>query len=441
MGSLGPKGRLALAFFLIFSSSALICGADWQIQSDPSDSLIMPPPLPDNGTSATYLLMLELRDYQTKALVNDTHALISISDNRSGETTQTIEYIGPSGQARIMLAAGHYDISLVVDQIDTAGKDYYYSFSKSIASNQTQTIYLFPVGSVVGSVVSSQGQMVVGAKVKLDCGSDYGQIEPLVSDEFGQFNAPLAPASDCRISAVSGSQTGYEDVSIRRGGRVVSKIMLNESVGANAPGTFGVPFSGEIAGFIIGGIIVVGLLFLFYKFEKQEHGAPKEGDKGQPAEFGQKLKKGDKNKPGESSFVPDAKATKKKESKSKHAQHGKSRIPVSSLSYHLSTHPFSASHAAIPANVHASSSLPAPAVSARAQDILKTLSENEKKVAEHLLSSGNNSTQARMRNSLGMPKTSLARVLQMLERKRVVEVERIGKLKKVRLTDWFLGRE
>ena len=97
-------------------------------------------------------------------------------------------------------------------------------------------------------------------------------------------------------------------------------------------------------------------------------------------------------------------------------------------------------------------SLPSPSVAsapahsistrpARADDILKTLSENEKSVVKFLLENNAFGTQARIKNSIGMPKTSLSRILRMLERKRVVEIERIGKLKKVKLTSWFMENE
>ena len=76
----------------------------------------------------------------------------------------------------------------------------------------------------------------------------------------------------------------------------------------------------------------------------------------------------------------------------------------------------------------------------RIQDILKTLKPKEKSIVEFLLQNNNSSSQARIRHSTGLARTSLARCLQDLESKNVVAVERLGKLVKVRLTDWFLGK-
>lgn len=77
----------------------------------------------------------------------------------------------------------------------------------------------------------------------------------------------------------------------------------------------------------------------------------------------------------------------------------------------------------------------------RTNDIIKTLREKEKTVVNVLLQSNGTSTQAKIKTATGIPKTSLARVLETLRAKNIVEIEILGKLKKVRLTRWFLGTE
>jgi len=80
-------------------------------------------------------------------------------------------------------------------------------------------------------------------------------------------------------------------------------------------------------------------------------------------------------------------------------------------------------------------------LSSRTRDVMKTLKDKEKGVVNFLLENDNKSTQARIRYDTGIPKTSLARILMGLELKKVIKIEKIGKLKKVELTDWFLGKE
>lgn len=78
--------------------------------------------------------------------------------------------------------------------------------------------------------------------------------------------------------------------------------------------------------------------------------------------------------------------------------------------------------------------------SARILDILKTLKPKEASVVEFLLQNKNESSQSKIRHGTGLARTSLARCLTDLESKNLVCVERHGKLVKVRLSDWFLGR-
>lgn len=80
-------------------------------------------------------------------------------------------------------------------------------------------------------------------------------------------------------------------------------------------------------------------------------------------------------------------------------------------------------------------------LSSRTEDVINTLKEKEKNVVEFLLKNGNKGTQSKVRYATGIPKTSLARVLVSLELKKIVKVEKIGKLKKIELTPWFLGKD
>jgi uncharacterized membrane protein len=72
---------------------------------------------------------------------------------------------------------------------------------------------------------------------------------------------------------------------------------------------------------------------------------------------------------------------------------------------------------------------------------METLNEREKKVVQFLLEEKGIATQAKIRNGTAIPKTSLVRVFQSLETKKVVSIEKIGKMKKITVTDWFMGKE
>ena len=80
-------------------------------------------------------------------------------------------------------------------------------------------------------------------------------------------------------------------------------------------------------------------------------------------------------------------------------------------------------------------------LSSRTRDLMKTLKEKELNVVNFLLENNNKSTQAKIRYGTGIPKTSLARIFVSLELKKAVRIETIGKLKKIELTGWFLGKD
>jgi uncharacterized membrane protein len=73
--------------------------------------------------------------------------------------------------------------------------------------------------------------------------------------------------------------------------------------------------------------------------------------------------------------------------------------------------------------------------------ILKTLNNKEKTVVEFLLANGNKTSQAKIRHATGIPRTSLSRVLQSLENKKIINIEKHGKMVNINLTDFFLGKK
>ena len=77
--------------------------------------------------------------------------------------------------------------------------------------------------------------------------------------------------------------------------------------------------------------------------------------------------------------------------------------------------------------------------SSRTNDLLKTLRDNEKKVVEFLLEQKDPIHLSKIHHKTGMSKGSLFRNIRSLERKNIVETSSEGRIKKVKLTPWFLG--
>ncbi len=84
---------------------------------------------------------------------------------------------------------------------------------------------------------------------------------------------------------------------------------------------------------------------------------------------------------------------------------------------------------------------PAPQQPKRTRDIINTLNQKEKSIVTFLLENNNESTQNKIYHATFIPKTSLSRSLLLLEQKRIIRIEKLGNLRKVKLTKWFLDKD
>ena len=80
-------------------------------------------------------------------------------------------------------------------------------------------------------------------------------------------------------------------------------------------------------------------------------------------------------------------------------------------------------------------------ISKRAQDLMQTMNEREKKVVQYLLDNGGRSTQNKICRGTFIPKTSLSRCIRLLEQKRIIAVERFQNIVKIELTAWFMDKD
>jgi uncharacterized membrane protein len=76
----------------------------------------------------------------------------------------------------------------------------------------------------------------------------------------------------------------------------------------------------------------------------------------------------------------------------------------------------------------------------RGKDLFQTLRVNEKKIVEFLTQHSGSTYLSKIHHKTGISKSSLFRNLESLERKNIVETAREGKIRKVKLTDWFLEK-
>ena len=341
------KRVIVFTLFLILS----FCVVAEELPTFELDNAVVAPPLPPETVDEGKLeFQLELKDYDTKKLINDTHVDIALI---SDKTINTLQYVGSSGILKLVLEPGDYEIVLKVDKIETDGKDYFYKGSYTVISDSLETVMLLGAGSVRGIVYNAKGEALRNAIVEVECTADYGEKDATKTDRYGSFAMYWLPEGHCRISAAQNNRVGFENVNIEKGDLEEVEIKLGGTIAE----------SNYLWLMIIAVLIGAAALMYFRK----------------------------------------PKVAKKETTKI---------MVVRKKEYHP-----------------------------RILDIMRTLKDNEKKIAEYLLENKGKTTQAYIKNSLGIPKTSLARSLKMLEAKNVVSIERIGKMKKVNLTDWFLGKE
>ena len=338
---------------------------------------IIPPPIPDPdddvpmttsellkgaGDEEIFDAVLNLRDINTKAPIQDIHVYVEISS--AGEEVKTLQYVSESG-LKLLLKSGEYSMVLRVDELDTQGNDYYIKTKIKVSADMQETLYLFPIGSIRG-LVSTNQRVVDGALLKFDCSGAYGETEQKSTDSFGSFTSGWLPVGSCSISAAYNGKVGFKEVMIEKGTLSHIEIELTKDTVSSGSKT-GV--------YVILGVFVISIIIFFRKklgFQKKQ----------------QKIK------------TP--KINEKEEKKEEE---------------------------------------PVLEQNKRSKDIMKILNDKERSIIDHLTESGNKSSQSNIRHSTGIPKTSLSRMLENLEHKNIITIEKIGKLKKIKLTDWFIGKD
>lgn len=81
------------------------------------------------------------------------------------------------------------------------------------------------------------------------------------------------------------------------------------------------------------------------------------------------------------------------------------------------------------------------AVTSEMKKVMETLSENERRIVETLISGGGKATQAKLRRETGIAKSSLSGHLNALDRKKIIKKREYGRTNIVELSPWFLGEK
>lgn len=374
--------------------------------------------LPRQGHPYT-ITAFTLRDVAAKQNISDVPIMFSAHNLNTGEDERITQYVDASSMFSYRLTPGNWIIEFRIFNVST---DSFLYYSKNVINVQptdyylNKTFYLTPVGSIDGSVVGPDGEPVQGAELDFVCAASlrYDDL-PSTTNSLGSFHADIVPVGVCKVYSTTGELVGSADISVRQGERMNMTLRLAKK------DTRGERVSGWIVSLFA--IIFIGLVIAVYILKIRVK-----------KEIRDQLRKINAPTNGAGHDIDSPTPSNRTTATSSDRVSFDHQPLLGTV-----TKPSAGVDGRVPQGV--SDIQTSASMNPRARDILKTLSERESAIAVFLLDSGYEMTQAKIRNTLGIPKTSLARLLRTLEEKKVLHVDHIGNMKRIKLTDWFLGKD
>ncbi|MBU0615344.1 MAG: winged helix-turn-helix transcriptional regulator [Nanoarchaeota archaeon] len=155
-------------------------------------------------------VLLTLKDVTDFDNINGVVVKTTINDKVSNL------YIPKDDILKLELDDGTYIISLLIDDLDTPGMDYYGMQEVIVKDTIIQRFLVFPVGSLNGMVKDQLDNVIPNAKIKFECSKDIDIDYPEYTDNFGTFNVE-APEGICTVYARSGTKVAAGQITIEKG--------------------------------------------------------------------------------------------------------------------------------------------------------------------------------------------------------------------------------
>jgi len=333
-----------------------------------------PPPLPP-GDNEVYF---HLFDAGTGARISNGTASFSMA-GEGGEISELSMQLR-NGSARVLLDSGKWSVIGDVDDPQTQGKDLASYSEITVSGDSNFTLYFIPAASANIQSVDSQGDVVPNAGISISCVKmDEQKVALMNGQEKLQTDANgllLVRFVPAGPCVVTASQDGLVGS---------TNINLQKGQFASLKSTLGASLrkSGNGIELVVVAILVIAIVaYIGWKYFVMRR-------EGREAE----------NK--EAAVEPRA------------ATHEEKKSEDEEFFGKIS-------------------------VTEKMRGALKTLGEREKKIVRLLVKNGGAMKQAKIYNTLLIPKTSLVRALRSLERKNILKLEPFGKTNSVSLTDWFV---
>jgi len=278
-------------------------------------------------------------------------------------------YLGKEETLRLNLKEGNYLLHFLINNPQTRGYDYYGVREISIKNSQVQIVYLYPGGSLSGSVKDKVGTAISEADLKFDCNTAVSVDYPDKTDKFGSFSLDYVPIGVCKVYGSVEDDLGIKEIEIKPGVKNFIEINLDQTVTT--------PSKNNYLFFVV--IFAILIIFiLLFSFRKKIKALTK------------------KEKQEEKEVIVLKKEIKEIKSLEDLGQRGK--------------------------------------------DIFKTLRKNEKTIVEFLVEQKEPVYFSKIHYKTGLSKGSLSRNIKSLENKDLIKTFKEGKIRKIKLSEWFLGK-
>jgi len=323
--------------------------------------------------------------------INGYNSQFFIYDFNTQNITQGNQVVGRNNILKFALYQGFYELSIGIDNPATPGFDYYGKISINADANKSLELDAVPVGSRKIEVLDMNGVPLNDIPVRIDCIALSGEQKYFRTDNFGIAEAFFLPIGNCTFRAAAGDFVISQEDYIEKGSAKNIIIQFDKYSSNNS----------NIVWVLVTVFFIIVLLIIYYVFFYKKNVL---------------------------------------------------RHNMPATDYHKEKHAHSKTdnvNAAISETVDNSVNKDNVKKDSVKNDILIALNANERKVVNYILeeqekhvSSNGDSEgfylhQAKIVYGAGIPKTTLVRLLQSLEQKQIIEWERSGKMKKVKLTEWF----
>lgn len=321
-----------------------------------------------------------------------------IYDFKAQNITEGNQVVNANNILKFSLHQGVYEISVGIDNPATPGFDYYGKISIDADANKHVELDAVPVGSRKIEILDMNDAPLNDVPVRIDCVALSGEQKYFRTDSFGIAEAYFLPIGNCTFRAAAGDFVISQDDYIEKGS-AKNVVMKFDKYSANNSNTILVII---IVIMII--ILSIGYYIIFYKkdMRRKKIGSPESHDTKHARSA---AKKDDVN----DDLVNDYKTN------DNIVNDDEVAISKDSIKKDIMT-----------------------ALNASERKVVNyILEEQEKHVAKGELAKDFYLHQAKIVYGAGIPKTTLVRLLQSLEAKKIIEWEKSGKIKKVKFTEWF----